>query len=210
MFITLEGIEGSGKTTQIPHIARYLETRGLQYRITREPGGTSIGQRIRAILLDPDNRQLDPLTELLLYMADRAQHIREIIQPELASGKAVVCDRYFDATVAYQGYARQLHTELIKTLHQLLFSELTPDITLLLDVSPQTGLSRAWKQIQQGQRQNSETRFEKEAMAFHERVRNGYLTLAKLDPMRFRIIDSEQEEEAVTHQIIRELTTVLA
>jgi dTMP kinase len=209
MFITLEGIEGSGKTTQVTHIARYLESRGLDCRVTREPGGTKIGRQIRAILLDPASRELDPLTELLLYMADRAQHIQETIKPELIAGKMVICDRYFDATIAYQGYARQLDSALIHKLHQLLFADLTPKITLLLDLSPETGLARAWRQIDHGQRENSETRFEQEALIFHERVRDGYLALARLEPDRFRIIDAEQEEKQVTQQIVQALSSIL-
>lgn len=210
MFITLEGIEGSGKTTQVAHVVRYLESAGRDCRVTREPGGTRIGQEIRAILLSPGSQGLDPLSELLLYMADRAQHIREIIEPELAAGKTVICDRYFDATVAYQGYARQLDTTLLYTLHRLLFAGLLPNITLLLDLPPEVGLARAWEQIHQGQRKSVETRFEKEALRFHERVRAGYLTLAHSEPGRFRIIDARQDEKRVTEQIIHTLSSALA
>jgi dTMP kinase len=210
MFITLEGIEGSGKTTQVAHIVRYLESVGLDCRVTREPGGTKIGQKIRSLLLDPNSQGLDPLAELLLYMADRAQHIKEIIEPELSAGKTVICDRYFDATIAYQGYARQVDTSLLHTLHRLLFAGLTPNITLLLDLPPEVGLSRAWEQIHQGQRENTETRFEKEALKFHERVRAGYLALAHREPERFRIIDAGQNEEQVTQRIIYTLSSILA
>jgi dTMP kinase len=209
MFITLEGIEGSGKTTQVTNIVRHLESRGLECRVTREPGGTQIGQKIRALLLDPCNQELDPLAELLLYLADRAQHIREIIEPELKKGKTVICDRYFDATIAYQGYARQLDTTLLHTLHRLLFAELTPNITLLLDLPPEIGLARAWEQIQDGRRENSETRFEKEALKFHERVRAGYLALAHGEPERFRIIDAARDPQHVTQQIIDTLSSIL-
>jgi dTMP kinase len=210
MFITLEGIEGSGKTTQVGHIVRYLASIGRDCRVSREPGGTQIGQKIRALLLDPDSKGLDPLAELLLYLADRAQHIKDIIKPELTAGKTVICDRFFDATVAYQGYARQLDTTLLHTLHRLLFANLTPNITLLLDLSPEVGLARAWQQIHQGQRQDAETRFEQEALKFHERVRAGYLTLAHREPERFHIIDAERDEKQVTRQIIHTLSSALA
>lgn len=209
MFITLEGIEGSGKTTQIKHIIKYLESVGRGCIVTREPGGTRIGQKIRAILLDPENQTLDPLAELLLYLADRAQHINEIILPELKAGRTVICDRYFDATLAYQGEARALESGLIRQLHRLLFNALTPDITLLLDLSPEVGLARAWQQIHQGRRCNTETRFEKEALAFHERVRAGYLTLASQAPNRFKIINAENSESEVTRAIVHALSAAI-
>jgi dTMP kinase len=197
MFITLEGIEGSGKTTQINRLVEFLEDRGIECVTTRQPGGTLIGKNIRSILLDPANSALEPLAELLLYMADRAQHLNELIRPALQSGKTVVCDRYFDATRVYQGFARGLSIELIGQLHQLLFDDLKPDVTLLLDLSPQVGLKRAWQQLNNGQRSGDESRFEAEAVAFHEKVRAGYLELARLEPDRFRIIDADQTQDQV-------------
>ena len=197
MFITLEGIEGSGKTTQIRRLAEFLEDKGVDCVTTRQPGGTLIGENIRSILLDPANSALEPLAELLLYMADRAQHINELIRPALKNGKTVVCDRYFDATLVYQGFARGLSIELIGQLHQLLFDDLKPDVTLLLDLSPQVGLERAWQQLNNGQRSGDESRFEAEAVAFHEKVRAGYLELARLEPERFRIIDAAQPQNQV-------------
>jgi dTMP kinase len=130
-------------------------------------------------------------------MADRAQHLNELIRPALQSGKTVVCDRYFDATRVYQGFARGLSIELIGQLHQLLFDDLKPDVTLLLDLSPQVGLKRAWQQLNNGQRSGDESRFEAEAVAFHEKVRAGYLELARLEPDRFRIIDADQTQDQV-------------
>ena len=192
MFITLEGIEGSGKTTQIRRLVEFLEDKGVDCVTTRQPGGTQIGENIRSILLDPANSALEPLAELLLYMADRAQHINELIRPALKNGKTVVCDRYFDATMVYQGFARGLSIELIGKLHQLLFDDLKPDVTLLLDLSPQVGLERAWQQLNNGQRSGDESRFEAEAVAFHEKVRAGYLELARFEPERIRIIDAAQ------------------
>ena len=197
MFITLEGIEGSGKTTQICRLVKFFEARGIECIATRQPGGTLIGENIRSILLDPANSALEPLAELLLYMADRAQHINELIRPALKKGKTVICDRYFDATLVYQGFARGLSIELIGQLHQLLFDDLKPDVTLLLDLPPQVGLERAWQQLNNGQRSGDESRFEAEAVAFHEKVRAGYLELARLEPERFRIIDAAQTQNQV-------------
>ena len=206
MFISFEGIEGSGKTTNIRHAVGFLRDKGHDCVITREPGGTRIGEKIRAILLDPSSKEMDPLTELLLYTADRSQHIKELISPLLSAGKTVVCDRYYDATVVYQGYARGLDTELILRLHRLLFEDLKPDITLLLDLPPEIGLSRAWKQIDQGDRDRVETRFEEETLSFHKKVRSGYLEMARLEPERFRIIDASQEPDQVRKEITRTLS----
>jgi dTMP kinase len=142
-------------------------------------------------------------------MADRAQHIHELIRPALNSGKTVVCDRYFDATLVYQGFARGLSIELIGQLHQLLFDDLKPDITLLLDLPPRVGLKRAWQQLNNGQRSGDESRFEAEALAFHEKVRAGYLELARLEPARFRIIDAAQSQGEVFAAIREIVSSVL-
>jgi dTMP kinase len=210
MLITLEGIEGAGKTSQIRPIVSHLESAGRACLVTREPGGTAIGEKIRAILLDPVNRAMDPVAELLLYMADRAQHIGQVMGPALEAGTVVICDRYVDATIAYQGYARQLDKALIHRLHELLFSALIPDITLLLDLPVRVGLQRAWQGVHQGQRCPGETRFEEEALAFHERVRAGYLALARREPHRFHVIDAGQPPERVTDQILRALSRAMA
>ena len=206
MFISFEGIEGSGKTTQAANAARFLQDKGHDCVITREPGGTRIGEKIRAILLDPLNKDMDPLTELLLYTADRAQHINACILPLLAQGKTVLCDRYYDATLAYQGFARGLDIGLIEKIHHLLFDDLKPDITLLLDLPAETGLSRAWKQIKNGDRTDEETRFEEERLSFHRKVREGYLELSRLEPQRVRVIDASKEE----HEVLAEIITTLA
>lgn len=203
MFITFEGIEGSGKTTQLKHIADFLRKKGHDCVITREPGGTPIGEKIRAILLDPASKGMNPLTELLLYTADRVQHVKELLGPSLAAGQTVLCDRYFDATLVYQGYARGLDIKLIEQLHQLLLAGLRPDITFLLDLPPETGLSRAWAQINNGNRTGRESRFEKEALSFHEKVRSGYLTLARKEPERFRIIDASRDLDDVQKEILK-------
>ena len=197
MFITLEGIEGSGKTTQMQQLSAYFEMRGRSCVLTREPGGTSLGEKIRAILLDPASSELVPTAELLLYMADRAQHINSLIKPGLAEGKVVLCDRYFDATIVYQGFARGLDTGLICELHRLLFEDLKPDITFLLDLVPRIGLARAWKQLDNGTRTGTESRFEEETISFHEKVRAGYLELARHEPERIRVIDGSRDEKKV-------------
>jgi dTMP kinase len=209
MFITIEGIEGSGKTTQIEYLVSFLENKGNPCVTTREPGGTVIGNKIRAILLDPERKDMDARTELLLYMADRAQHIHSLIKPSLAAGKTVLCDRYFDATVVYQGYARGLGIELIKNLHSALFADLKPDITILLDLPPQVGLRRAWKQLNNGQRSNKEGRFEEEKLEFHQRVREGYLELANAEPDRFHIIDAAQDEQLVRNNILKIIDSIM-
>ena len=201
MFITFEGIEGSGKTTQIRYLVEYFEKQGQPCVTTREPGGTSIGNKIRSILLDPESKGMDPTTELLLYMADRAQHIQFLVKPTMAAGKMVLCDRYFDATVVYQGYARGLDVDLIKKLHRILLNDLKPDVTILLDLPPQVGLKRAWKQLNNGQRCDDESRFEEEKLEFHQRVRAGYLELAQLEPDRFHIIDAALDEKQVRDKI---------
>jgi dTMP kinase len=201
MFITLEGIEGSGKSTQITAIARWLEDAGYECLTTREPGGTSIGGQIRSVLLHPTNNDMAPGTELLLYVADRVQHLETVVRPALAAGKVVVCDRYFDATLVYQGYARGLDKKTILQLHELACGGLTPDLTLLLDLAPEEGLARAWRRIASDDTHAAESRFEKEKLAFHQRVREGYLDLARKQPQRFTIIDAKAHVAAVSRQI---------
>jgi dTMP kinase len=201
MFITFEGIEGSGKTTQINHAVSYLEHKGKSCMVTREPGDTRIGKKIRQILLDPVNKDLVPQAELFLYAADRAQHIRERIFPALENGQAVICDRFFDATTAYQGYARGLDLTVIENIHRQVLGDLKPDLTILFDLDPQIGLERAWKELDRGGRSGDESRFEHEALDFHTRVRNGYLALAGKEPERITIIDASRSEDEVRRHI---------
>jgi dTMP kinase len=201
MFITLEGIEGSGKTTQIQAIAQWLRSMGRACLTTREPGGTPIGEQIRSVLLHPDNHDLSPTAELLLYVADRVQHLETVVRPALADGKVVVCDRYFDATLVYQGYARGIDREMIRRLHQLACNGLKPDLTLLLDLAPEAGLARAWRRIHSDMTHKQESRFEKETLAFHQRVRAGYLDLAHREPQRFVCIDAAADEPVVRSRI---------
>jgi dTMP kinase len=200
MFITFEGIEGSGKSTQIALLANYLSARGIRYVLTREPGGTSIGDQVRKILLDPANRSLDPTAELLLYAASRAQHLREIILPALANSMVVLCDRFSDATLAYQGYGRQLDIDMIRSLDRIVTTGMRPDLTILFDLEAAMGIARA-----RG-RNNSlgleaEARFENEELVFHDRVRQGYLKLVAQEPDRLRIVDASGTSEAVQEQV---------
>jgi dTMP kinase len=210
MFITLEGIEGSGKSTQIPAIVNHLESKGYKCVVTREPGGTAVGGQIRAVLLNPENKAMDPMAELMLYEADRAQHVSEVIRPSLKSGNIVICDRFCDSTVVYQGAARGIAPEVIERLNKLVLGEIEPDITFLLDLSPEKGLRRAWQQIENGRRHENETRFEKETLRFHEKVRQGYLALAKKNPMRFKVIDAGLSRHEVGFAIIGCLDSVLS
>jgi dTMP kinase len=199
-FITFEGIEGSGKSTQIALLASYLTAKGIRTVLTREPGGTLIGDQVRKILLDPANRSLDPTAELLLYAASRAQHLHEIILPALAGGMTVLCDRFSDATLAYQGYGRGLDIELIRSLDQIVTRAMRPDLTILFDIESATGIARA-----RGRNNNlgleAEARFENEELIFHDRVRHGYLTLVAQDPARIRVVDASADAEAVQEQV---------
>jgi dTMP kinase len=188
LFITFEGIEGCGKTTQIRLLAESLRARGLQVLATREPGGCPIADAIRSILLDSANSRMAPRTELLLYAAARAQHVFEVISPALTEGKAVLCDRFTDATVAYQGYGRHLDRDLIEQLNRLAAEDVVPDLTLLLDFPPEEGLRRACLRNESLPELN-EDRFEQESLDFHRRVRAGYLDAAAREE-RFRIIDA--------------------
>jgi dTMP kinase len=204
MFITFEGIEGSGKTTQIKRLMPLLEAKGCDYVLTREPGATRIGEKIRAILLDASHAGMLPLTELFLYGADRAQHVHEVIKPALAANKVVISDRFFDATTVYQGYGRGCDLKLIGKIHDMVLGNLQPDLTLVLDLPVHLGLERAWQRINTRSEGLPEDRFEKEAIDFHEKIRQGYLTLAEKQPERFRVIDASRDEEDV-HKDIAEI-----
>ncbi|HYA88909.1 MAG TPA: dTMP kinase [Nitrospirota bacterium] len=199
-FITLEGIEGSGKSTQIVLLANYLKSLGIRLVLTREPGGTLIGDQVRKILLDPANTALDPKAELLLYAASRAQHLKEVILPHLEGPGVVLCDRFADATLAYQGYGRRLDIDLIRTLDGIVCAGLSPDITILLDIDAAAGVARA-----RGRNNirglETEGRFENESIAFHERVRQGYLALARQEPERFRIVEASRSREDIQTEI---------
>ena len=194
-FITFEGIEGSGKTTQIQLLSIFLDERGYQHLITREPGGTPAGDQIRRLVLNPAYGAMSPTCELLLYAAARAQHLDQVIRPALALGRNVLCDRYTDATRAYQGYGRGLSLEWIDQLHRLETLALTPHRTLVLDIDAADALQRARRRDRGAL--SEETRFEDEDLAFHERVRRGYLELARREPKRIIVVDARGAVEAV-------------
>ncbi|GFE58159.1 dTMP kinase [Geobacter sp. AOG1] len=187
-FITFEGIEGCGKTTQMKILAKRLETLGTGVTTTREPGGCTIADKIRGILLDAENSALVPLAELLLYAAARAQHVAEVVTPALAAGRVVLCDRFTDATLAYQGYGRELDRKTIDRLNELATAGIRPDLTVLLDCPIEVGLERAMTRINSTDGAREE-RFELEAREFHRRVRDGYLQLAAREPKRFVVIN---------------------
>lgn len=208
MFITFEGIEGCGKTTQLKRFANRLKGLGISLITTLEPGGTRIGRDIRKILLDARNKNLSPLTELFLYAADRAQHVEEIIKPALEEGKWVVCDRFFDATVAYQGIARGQDMGLIGILNEEAAQGIQPDITFLLDCPVHMGLKRALKR-NEAQTQKGQDRFEREALDFHRSVREGYLELARKNQDRFVIIDTTHPKDEVEEKIFQHMRPFL-
>lgn len=209
-FITFEGIEGCGKTTQLQLLARRLERLGHRVTVTREPGGCPISDRIRNILLDADNRAMAPTTELLLYAAARAQHVSEVILPSLRAEIIVLCDRFTDATIAYQGYGRGLEEKTIDRLNLLATGGIRPHLTLLLDCPPETGLDRAFSRIN-GREGAREERFELESIQFHQRVRKGYLELAGREPERFVVIDADRGineiEDAVAAAVLKRLAS---
>lgn len=195
-FITLEGPEGSGKTTLADELYRELQSKGYSVVLTHEPGDSFIGKILRKVLLESKKRQISELTELFLFEADRAQHVSEIVLPALQKGKIVLCCRYTDSTTAYQGYGRGLNLRLIHALNKMATKGLVPDMTLLLDIAPEKGLPRAYKARQ------SKDRLESEKLDFHRRLRKGFLELAKKDCRRFYRIDAEQKFEKVKAQAL--------
>lgn len=193
-FITLEGPEGAGKTTQVKLLSSKLEAAGIPHLITRDPGGTPLGKQIRRILLTPGN-PVSPMAELLLYSADRAQHVDELIMPALKAGKLVICDRYTDSTVAYQGYGRGIDLKLIADLNAMSTQGLKPEMTILFDIESEKGLGRLHP--------GGHDRLEREAIEFHHKVRHGYLELVKKEPERWQIIDATKALSAVQEDLKR-------
>ena len=202
-FVTFEGIEGCGKTTQIRHLTARLEGKRLPFLLTREPGGTAIGDRIRRILLSSENSRMEPVTEFFLYVAARAQHISQVVLPALKDGKTVLCDRFADATLAYQGTGRGLNPAWIEEIHERFLKGLKPDLTFLLDLPVEEGLRRAWQRMEN--QTVKEDRFEKEALAFHRRVREGYLFLAGKEPERIVVLDGMKDEQSLRREILARL-----
>jgi dTMP kinase len=203
-FLTFEGLDGSGKTTQLRKLAAWLEARGETPLITRQPGGTRIGDRIRTLLLDSKTEQLAPLTELGLMFADRAQAIQEIIAPAMAEGRIVLCDRFTDSTEAYQGGGRQLGSDLVLQLHAVMCGGLQPDVTILLLPGFEASLARARQRNDRMKRAGTdESRFEREDQAFYQRVFDTYREIAARDPLRVVAIDSDASIEDIHRQIVR-------
>ncbi|MBI3609675.1 MAG: dTMP kinase [Nitrospirae bacterium] len=193
-FITFEGTEGSGKSTQINILARYLIRRGYDVLKTREPGGTGFGEQIRKVLLSVKNHGLDPRAELFLYLAGRSQHLEEAVFPALQKGKVVLCDRFSDATLAYQGFGRRLDMKTVRTAVKYAAKGLSPDLTLLLDLDVRLGLDRV-------RNRGKCDRMDREQLEFHKRVRAGYLRLAETEPDRIKVVAAAQEKEAVAGEI---------
>ena len=206
--ITLEGIEGSGKTTQLLRLQEHLRNSGHRVAVTREPGGCRIADAIRTLLLDPGNDSIVPQAELLLYSAARAQHVAEFILPALQQGKLVVCDRFADATTVYQGAGRGLDMAQLEAVNRFASKGLTPDLTLLFDYPVEEGLQRA-RLRNQSASLASEGRFELESVTFHRRIRQGYLDLAAREG-RFRVIDAIGHEDAVAKRVVTAVDLFLA
>jgi len=209
MFITFEGMEGSGKTTHVQKLFSFLKSQGHDVVLTREPGGTAIGDQIRKILLDRASQGMTKDCEQLLYWAARAQHIQELILPHLQKGDIVLCDRYVDSTMAYQGYGRGIDFSLLKTLENIVTKEVKIDRTFLFDLPVEEGLKRARKRIQEKIQTQKEDRFENEAIVFHEKVRQGFLELAKKEPKRFVIFDASLDKETLHEKVKREMNKML-
>jgi dTMP kinase len=204
LFVTFEGIEGSGKSTHLRLLASTLRAAGHAVVETREPGGTALGARLRDLLLEPSDAPFEPLAELLLYLADRAQHAAQVIRPALARGEIVLCDRFSDSTIAYQGYGRGLDLDTVRTLDAQARTGLEPDLTFLLDCPASAGLARARARSGGGG-----DRFEQEALAFHEAVRHGFHELAAAAAERYRIIDTLPPPAEVAERIRAETLHVL-
>ncbi len=194
MFITLEGPEGSGKTSQLPKLAEYLRQNGFDVLTTREPGGTPISEQIRTVLHNLENKEMNPRTEILLFQASRAQLVEQVIRPHLAMGGVVLSDRYADSTLAYQGYGHRIEIEPLRVLVTFATGGLKPDLTLLLDVDVETGLRR--KELK-----GEWNRLDAYDLEFHHRVRSGYLNLVREEPERWVVIDASQEPGKVQEEM---------
>lgn len=203
-FITFEGGEGSGKTTMIKKLSAHLEDKKMPYLITREPGGIDIAEKIRSIILNPEHTTMDARTEALLYAAARRQHLAEKVIPALQNGVMVLSDRFVDSSLAYQGYARGLGMEEVRSINEFATDHLSPDLTLYFDITPEQGLARI--AANQGREVN---RLDMENLSFHDKVREGYLILAKQEPHRIQIIDASLSQEEVFCSLITKLRCVI-
>jgi dTMP kinase len=207
LFITLEGIDGTGKTTQHRLLAAYLRQLGHTVTITREPGGTPVGEQIRDILLASKTQKLAPIAELLLMYSARAQHLEEVVRPALARGEIVVSDRFSDASMAYQGFGRKLGAPVVQAVDRIICGKTKPDLTLLLDLSPRLALKRA--QSRELRHNSKHGRYEAQGLSFHQRVRQGYLAIAKTNPQRVKLIDANRSVALVQEAIRTEVDLLL-
>ena len=196
--ITFEGLDGCGKSTQLEKVHDWLTTRGYTVFKTREPGGTKIGLQIRSILLNPEHKELQPESELLLYLSDRIQHLQETIIPALEAGKIVLCDRFHDSTVAYQGYGRGLNLNSIESIVEHYINPYAPDLTILLNISPETVATR----LDQRQKKTNKNRLDLESLNFFKRTALGFKALATADPERYVCLNGEQEIEVIHQEIV--------
>ncbi len=201
LFITFEGVEGCGKSTQSKRLYRRLSKLAVPGLLTHEPGATALGKRVARLLKWTDNVNISPLAELLLFNVSRAQLVEEVIRPNLKKGTVVICDRYTDSTTAYQGYGRGLDLATVAAVNKIGITGLIPDLTILLDMPVETGLSRKHSE--------KHDRFEEEAVDFHKRVREGYLELAKAEPERWLVIDAAQSKEEISEQIWEKVSKLL-
>jgi dTMP kinase len=201
LFITLEGIDGTGKSTQLRLLVKHLNRRGRVVRVTREPGGTKLGERIRKILLDSRTTRLEPLAELALMYAARAQHLEEVIRPALERGEMVLSDRYNDASFAYQGYGRRLGVAAVRAFDRVVCAGTQPDLTIVLDLDPRRSLERT--RGREFGRESNEQRFELQGKDFHARVRAGYLAIARRDPRRVKVVEAAGSVAEVQAEICR-------
>lgn len=197
MFVTFEGIEGTGKTTQIARLRDHLESRGREVFLTREPGGSRVGRELRQMLLHVNNSDLTAITELFLYLADRAQHVAQVVRPQLEAGRVVLCDRFADSTIVYQGYGRGLDINMLRQLNEVAVDGVWPDLTIVLDLDPEVGLERATRRNSEDGKAMAEGRFEAEHLSFHRRIREGYLTWAALNRDRIKVADASSGSDEV-------------
>jgi len=208
LFITFEGLDGTGKSTQLRLAVQYLRKCGYRVRVTREPGGTRTGERVRDILLASKTGKLAPLAELALMYAARAQLLEEVVRPALARGEVVVSDRYNTASFAFQGYGRQLGTATVRAFDRVICGKIQPDLTIVLDLEPERALARA--QGRDTRRRSRHDRFEQQSLAFHKRVRAGYLALARSAPGRIKLVRADQSIDELQRQIRALIDGVLA
>ena len=199
-FVTFEGGDGTGKSTQILALEKYLVQRGRSCLVTREPGGTSLGKLLRQVLLEVSDHDIAASTELFLYLADRAQHVSEVIRPALAAGRIVLSDRFTDSTLAYQGYGRGIDLNLLRRFNDVADGGVQPDMTILMDCPVAVGLARTSRRPSVDGKPGQD-RFEREAIEFHEKIRAGFLAMARAEPARFRVVDSSRPADEVAREI---------